>query len=69
VPWALEEGLKQGGAKIIHSKAHPIDDFPAVHGREGEACFHCGATIVKTRVGQRGTYFCPECQKAPVGND
>jgi len=69
VPWALEEGLKQGGAKIIHSKAHPIDDFPAVHGREGEACFHCGTTIVKTRVGQRGTYFCPKCQKAPVAND
>ncbi len=65
VPWALEEGLKQGGARIIHSRAYPVDDFPAVHAREGEPCIHCGATIVKTRVGQRGTYFCPVCQVAP----
>lgn len=66
VPWSLEEGLKQGGARIVHSKAYPIDDFPAVHAREGEPCIHCGATIVKTRVGQRGTYFCPVCQPAPI---
>jgi len=66
VPWSLAEGLKQGGARIIHSKAYPIDDFPAVHAREGEPCIHCGATILKTRVGQRGTYFCPVCQPAPV---
>lgn len=63
IPWSLEEGIKQGGAKIIHSKAHPIDNFPAVHGREGEPCFTCGTPIVKTRVGQRGTYFCPTCQE------
>ena len=62
IPWALEEGLKQGGAKIIHSRAFPIENFPAVHGREGEPCFRCGTTIEKTRVGQRGTYFCPTCQ-------
>lgn len=66
VPWALEEGIKQGGAKIIHSRAFPVDSFPAVHGREGEPCFRCGTMIQKTRVGQRGTYFCPTCQSAPV---
>jgi formamidopyrimidine-DNA glycosylase len=65
IPWALEEGLKQGGAKIIRSRAFPIENFPAVHGREGEPCFRCGTTIEKTRVGQRGTYFCPTCQPAP----
>ncbi len=65
IPWALEEGIKQGGAKIIHARAFPIEIFPAVHGREGEPCFRCGATIEKTRVGQRGTYFCPTCQRAP----
>jgi formamidopyrimidine-DNA glycosylase len=63
VPVALAEGLKQGGAKIINSRAHPIDNFPAVHGREGEPCIRCGTLICKTRVGQRGTYFCPNCQK------
>lgn len=65
VPWALGEGLKQGGAKIVHSRAFPIDDFPAVHAREGEFCIHCGSVIQKSRVGGRGTYFCPQCQPEP----
>lgn len=65
VPWVLEEGIKQGGAKIVRSIAYPVDDFPAVHGREGEPCFTCGTPIRKTRVGQRGTYSCPRCQRMP----
>jgi formamidopyrimidine-DNA glycosylase len=65
VPWVLEQGLKQGGAKIINSIAYPVDGFPAVHGREGEPCLTCGTTILKTRVGQRGTYYCPKCQRMP----
>ena len=62
VPWALEEGIRQGGARILHARAFPVDNFPAVHGREGEPCFRCGTRIEKTRVGQRGTYYCPACQ-------
>ena len=65
VPIALAEGIRQGGAKIIHQRAHPIDDFPAVHGREGEPCFTCGTAIEKSRVAGRGTYFCPRCQRLP----
>lgn len=65
IPWALEQGLAQGGAKIVNNRARPIDRFPAVHGRQGEPCFTCGTTIEKTRVGARGTYFCPNCQKPP----
>jgi formamidopyrimidine-DNA glycosylase len=65
ISWALEQGIAQGGAKIIHSRAYPIDGFPAVHAREGESCATCGSTIVKTRVGGRGTYFCPTCQPIP----
>jgi len=63
VPVALGRGIEQGGAKIIHQKAFPIDQFPAVHGRESEPCFVCGSTIGKTRVGGRGTYYCPGCQR------
>jgi formamidopyrimidine-DNA glycosylase len=33
-----------------------------VHMREGKSCKHCGETIVKTKVGGRGTYLCPDCQ-------
>lgn len=63
IPGVLAEGIRQGGAKIIHNVAHPVDGFPAVHGRVGEPCVVCGTTIEKTRVGGRGTYFCPRCQR------
>lgn len=65
IPLALNNGIRQGGAKIIHRRAYPVDGFPAVHAREGEACPACGTTIVKTRVGARGTYLCPACQRLP----
>lgn len=65
VPIALGEGIKQGGARIIRQRAVPIDKFPAVHGREGEPCFVCGSAIEKSRVGGRGTYYCPRCQRVP----
>jgi formamidopyrimidine-DNA glycosylase len=34
-----------------------------VYGRAGEKCRSCGSRVGKTRVAQRGTYYCPECQK------
>lgn len=65
IPWVLEQGIVQGGVKIVHSIAYPIDDFPAIHGREGLPCNRCGTAIRKTRVGARGTYYCPHCQRMP----
>jgi len=65
IPRVLESGIRQGGAKIVHQRAYPFEGFPAVHGREGEACPACGTTIVKLRVGARGTYVCPACQRLP----
>jgi formamidopyrimidine-DNA glycosylase len=34
-----------------------------VYGREGEACTVCGTPVRKIVVAQRGTHFCPRCQK------
>ncbi|MDO8736211.1 MAG: bifunctional DNA-formamidopyrimidine glycosylase/DNA-(apurinic or apyrimidinic site) lyase [Thermoleophilia bacterium] len=34
-----------------------------VHRRQGEPCPACGTRVEKIRVGGRGTYFCPICQK------
>lgn len=34
-----------------------------VHMRKDEPCKICGSTILKTRVGGRGTYYCPQCQR------
>ncbi len=35
-----------------------------VHDREGEPCLKCGRPIVRARLGGRGTYLCPHCQKS-----
>ncbi len=34
-----------------------------VQSRDKEKCLVCGSDIKKIRVGGRGTYFCPKCQK------
>jgi formamidopyrimidine-DNA glycosylase len=65
IPDVMTEGIRQGGAKIISTIAHPVDNFPAIHGREGQPCLRCGTSIQKLRVAQRGTYICPKCQKLP----
>jgi formamidopyrimidine-DNA glycosylase len=33
-----------------------------VYGRDGEPCPRCRTPIAKTRVGGRGTWYCPRCQ-------
>ena len=41
-------------------------NFQVLHrayGREGEPCLTCGGAIRKIVVGQRGTHFCPKCQR------
>ena len=34
-----------------------------VYGRDGQPCTDCGATIKRILVAQRGTHFCPKCQR------
>jgi formamidopyrimidine-DNA glycosylase len=34
-----------------------------VYGREGQPCVNCGRSIRKILVAQRGTHYCPHCQK------
>ncbi len=36
---------------------------PQVYQRDGAACRRCKHTIKRITVGQRGTHFCPKCQK------
>lgn len=33
-----------------------------VYGRENESCYTCGTKIMKIRLNNRGTHFCPKCQ-------
>jgi formamidopyrimidine-DNA glycosylase len=61
----LDHAVTHGPAEILNGRANPERDFPRVHGRAGLPCPVCGTTIVKTRVGGRGTYTCPRCQSYP----
>jgi len=36
---------------------------PVVYGREDQPCQRCSTLIKKITVGQRGTHFCPKCQR------
>jgi formamidopyrimidine-DNA glycosylase len=59
----LEIAVPIGGAHILNGKASPEHgEFPFIHGRKGEPCLICGGEIIKTRVDDRGTYVCLNCQ-------
>ncbi len=64
---ALRTGITRQGstlstyAKPDGSSGSMQDEFK-VYGRDGEPCRRCHARITKTRVGGRGTWFCPRCQ-------
>ncbi len=45
---------ERGGFQLLHR----------VYGREGEPCPNCGRPIRKILVAQRGTHYCPACQRA-----
>jgi formamidopyrimidine-DNA glycosylase len=34
-----------------------------VYNREGEKCFGCDGMVKKNKIGQRGTFWCEQCQK------
>lgn len=46
----------------INGASGQFEEKLRVVGRAGEPCYRCGTPIVKTVVGQRGTYYCPNCQ-------
>lgn len=69
----LTKGIKNQGTTLGKSRVN----YYSVSGRrgnnqlklnvfrqEGLPCPRCGSIIVKTVVAQRGTHFCPQCQKA-----
>jgi formamidopyrimidine-DNA glycosylase len=65
----LEAGIARQGS-TLRDYALPdggsgsMQDEFKVYGRGGEPCDRCGTPIAKTRLGGRGTWFCPQCQQA-----
>ncbi len=67
---ALRTGIARQGS-TLRDYATPegasgsMQDEFRVYGRDGLPCPRCRTTITKTRVGGRGTWFCPRCQPSP----
>ena len=64
---ALRAGIERQGSTLRDYAAPDgasgsMQDEFRVYGRDGEPCRRCRTTIAKTRVGGRGTWFCPRCQ-------
>ncbi|MBK8137837.1 MAG: DNA-formamidopyrimidine glycosylase [Chloroflexi bacterium] len=65
---ALSDGIDYEGASINWyrkpdgSTGDSQEHFFA-YGRDGQPCLTCGTPLIKIRVVQRGTHFCPNCQR------
>jgi formamidopyrimidine-DNA glycosylase len=64
---ALEAGIARQGATLRDYRTPDgalgrMQHEFKVYGRTGQPCPRCRAPIEKTRLGGRGTWFCPSCQ-------
>ena len=64
----LEKAIKEGGTTIRSYSSvdgvHGLFQHKLyVHSKESEKCLVCNSAIEKIKVGGRGTYYCPNCQK------
>jgi formamidopyrimidine-DNA glycosylase len=64
----LERSIETGGSSIRDYVSPDgsdgrYQDERCVYARTGEPCLRCGSSIRRTTVAQRGTHFCPTCQR------
>ncbi len=64
----LKQAIEQRGSSIsdyvdASGNRGGFQRMHLVYGKEGEPCAHCGAAIKRIVVTQRGTHFCPRCQR------
>ena len=64
----LTEAIALGGSSIsdyVDGNGQPgwFQVRHRVYGREGQACVNCGTPIRRILIAQRGTHFCPRCQR------
>lgn len=63
----LSRAIKQGGTSLrdfvnADGAAGYFAQELLVYGRAGDDCFQCGAAIRRKVIGQRSSYYCPDCQ-------
>ena len=65
----LKQAIKRGGASSdlyldAYGRKGKAQEHFWVYGREGKKCLkNCGGIVQKIKLGGRGTYYCPKCQK------
>jgi len=66
----LEEGIKYGGTSTAdeayvkpNGSLGQYQQRLAVYQREGKPCLRCGTPIIRIKIGNRSTFFCPQCQR------
>lgn len=64
----LTEAIKAGGTTLqdfVNGQGQPgyFQQKLYVYGRDDEPCLVCGTMIERCRIGQRSTFYCPQCQK------
>ncbi|MGH7195878.1 MAG: bifunctional DNA-formamidopyrimidine glycosylase/DNA-(apurinic or apyrimidinic site) lyase [Candidatus Saccharimonadales bacterium] len=64
----LKLSIKKGGSTDrnyvdAEGKKGSYLSFARVFRRQGQACPRCASEIIKTKVANRGTHICPQCQK------
>jgi formamidopyrimidine-DNA glycosylase len=66
----MKKAVNAGGSTLSDNSYQQPDGNPGyfqlehhVYDCAGKACSRCGTTIEKYWLGQRGTHFCPTCQK------
>ncbi len=65
----LGEAIASGGSSISDyvdgdGRAGAFQLQHRVYGKGGEPCPACGTTIRRILIAQRGTHYCPKCQRA-----
>ncbi len=68
IPPILESSIANNGTTFhdfLDGTGKEGENMPHLmaYGRAGQACENCGTLMLKTRVGGRGTCYCPNCQK------
>ena len=64
----LQRAIETGGSTLrdfVNSdgKSGYFQQEYTVYGRHNEPCVRCGSLVQKEVLGQRGTFYCPNCQK------
>ncbi len=66
--WVMRRSIETGGSSISDyvqpdGSDGAYQDERRVYARTGQPCRECGTAIVRVLVGQRGTHYCPRCQR------